>query len=388
MGSPHKISLMAKGNVLITGGAGFIGSHLTDHLLTQGYNVSIIDNLLPQVHQHAQKDSKGWPTYVNKECKRIKGNILDINTMRKALKNQDYLIHLAGSVGVGQSMTNILEYTINNDVGGATILQVISEGKTSIKKMAVASSISIYGEGACKKPSTGEIIYPQHRSSKQLMQKRWENEDENGEILVPVPTKESKPLFPGSIYAVNKIVHEYDFLIMGKSLGIPTAAMRMFNVYGTRQALSNPYTGVAAIFISRLKNNKPPTIFEDGGQKRNFVHVKDIVRAYSAFLKSDKNSYEVFNVGSDEVVSISELAVKIAKQMNKKIEPTISQQYRYGDIRHCYPDLTKIKKYFNWKPQITLAQGLPDLVEWSESQLAIDYSKQSLDALRTRGLLT
>jgi len=379
-------STSSKGKVLITGGAGFIGSHMVDHLLARGFEVRVLDCLVPQVYVGQAMDSDGWPLYLNPEAERMYGNVLNANDVRKALVGVDYLIHLAASVGVGQSMTNILDYTMNNEVGSAAIMQVLTEGKHTVRRMIVASSISIYGEGSAMRPSTGEIIVPQMRSIEQLRSRSWEVFFET-EVLIPQPTPETKPLIPGSIYAINKMVQELQFLIMGKAFGIPTAAMRMFNVYGTRQALSNPYTGVAAIFISRLKNGQPPLIYEDGEQRRNFVHVRDVVRAYGDFLESTEQMWETFNVGSPEVVTIAGLARDIAHQMGLRIEPEFNGMYRIGDIRHCYPDLSKINAALGWEAQIKLEDGLPELIEWAGGQTAIDMSGDYNADLESRGLL-
>lgn len=377
---------MSKGKVLITGGAGFIGSHMADVFLAQGFEVRVLDCLVPQVYHAQQLDANGWPVYLNADVERMYGNVLDIDTVRHALQGIDYVVHMAASVGVGQSMTNILDYTRNNEVGAAVLLQVLSERKHTVRRMAVASSISIYGEGSARRPSTGEIIVPEMRPSDQLLRRDW-GVYQNGELLEPVPTPESKPLVPGSIYAVNKMVHELDFLIMGRALGIPTAAMRMFNVYGTRQALSNPYTGVAAIFISRLKNNQPPMIYEDGEQRRNFVHVHDVARAYVDFMLSEATIFDTFNVGSPEVVTIGGLARDIALTMGKTIEPEFTGKYRVGDIRHCYPDLRKIESVLGWRAEITLQQGLPELIEWADGEVAVDLTGASNQVLTESGLL-
>lgn len=377
---------MSKGKVLITGGAGFIGSHMVDHLLGRGFEVRVLDCLVPQVYRDQKLDSEGWPVYLNPHCERMYGNVLNADDVRKALVGVDYLIHMAASVGVGQSMTNILEYTINNEVGGATILQVLSEGNHTVKRMAVASSISIYGEGSALQPSTGKIIAPPMRSKQQMLDRRWEV-FMGDEQLLPMPTPEDKPLIPCSIYAINKMVHELQFLIMGQAFGIPTAAMRMFNVYGTRQALSNPYTGVAAIFISRLKNGQPPLVYEDGAQRRNFVHVKDVVRAYGDFLESTDPIWETLNVGSPEIVTIAGLARDIADQMGVFIEPEFNGKYRVGDIRHCYPDLSKIKSVLGWEARITIKEGLPELIAWAEGEEAVDLSQNYNLDLIAKGLL-
>lgn len=357
--------------LLVTGGAGFIGSHLVDLALGRGYEVTVLDNLTPQVHKDAPKDAQGWPIYLSSDCRRIYGDVRDPDIVATALAGQDYLIHLAGKVGVGQSMTDIADYVSNNDLGGAVVLDVLNRSR-HIQKMAVAGSISAYGEGAYKKPSTGEIVYPTMRCEAQLDERRWELVDVDGEILEPIPTPETKPMFPQSVYALNKLAHENYFMVMANAWKIPAASMRMFNVYGTRQSLNNPYTGVAAIFVSALKNGAQPFIFEDGKQRRNFVHVSDVARAYLAFLESDQVGFEAYNVGSGEVTTIVDLASRLAGEMSLDIEPEISGKRRIGDIRHCYPDLTKTTSMLNWSPLVTMTDGIPQILEWAAGQTAID----------------
>ena len=315
-------------HVLVTGGAGFIGSHLVDLLLDRGFAVTVLDALLPQVHGDAEMDEEGWPVYLNKDARRIKANLLDDGVFRDALEGVTHLAHLAASVGVGQSMTNIVDYTQNNVMVAAIMLEVLSQHPHTIERMAVASSMSIYGEGEYV-DEDGNRVAPTLRSREQLAEKDWELHDASGK-LSPVPTTENKLLQPASIYAVNKRDHEEMFLAVGRALDIPTVALRLFNAYGSRQALSNPYTGVAAIFISRLLNDQPPLVFEDGEQMRDFVHVRDVANAFATVLESDKRLWDIFNVGSGSPVSVNEIARMLARLLQKNIAPEILQQYRGG----------------------------------------------------------
>lgn len=289
---------MSRGHVLVTGGAGFIGSHLVDRLIERGFEVSVLDCLLPQVHADAEMDAEGWPVYLHPKAHRIRGNVLDDGVFEASLMGKTHLAHLAASVGVGQSMTNIVEYTRNNTLAAATILEVLSRGQHDIRRIAVASSMSIYGEGEYRN-ADGERVSASPRSRAQLEAHRWELfADEKP--LTPVPTAEDKPLAPGSIYAINKRDHEEMFLSVGAALNIPVVALRLFNAYGSRQALSNPYTGVAAIFISRLLNDQPPLVFEDGEQRRDFVHVHDVADAFATVLDTDDPRSGAYNVGSGQ----------------------------------------------------------------------------------------
>src|SRR5947209_8905217 len=247
--------------VLITGGAGFIGSHAADVLLAAGYRVRILDNLSPQVHGY----SRQRPDYLNSEAQLTIGDLNHLPTVELALRDVDMVLHLASTVGVGQSMYDIASYVRNNEVGTATLLEALA--KRPVARLVVASSMSIYGEGLCRDDSK-QLVYPAERSTQQLRSARWELEDADGQPLTPVPTPESKPPSLSSVYALNKYAQERLCLMVGKSYGIPTAALRFFNVYGPRQALSNPYTGVLAIFAARLLNGRSPMVFEDGQQRR------------------------------------------------------------------------------------------------------------------------
>lgn len=354
---------MSRRHVLITGGAGFIGSHLADAMLARGFEVTVLDSLLPQVHEAADRDAEGWPTYLDRRVRRVRGDVLQPEAFRAALKGVTHLAHLAASVGVGQSMTNMVDYTRNNTLGAAVVLEALAKGDHSVERIAVASSMSIYGEGAYRQPSTGRLITPSPRSREQLQAQRWELELD-GEVLEPAPTPESKQLQPASIYAVNKRDHEDMFLAVGRTLDIPTVALRLFNAYGSRQALSNPYTGVAAIFIARLLNDRPPLVFEDGRQIRDFVHVADVADAFATVLDGDAPMWEAFNVGSGRPISIGALAALLARVLNKDIAPEFLQRSRAGDIRHCYPDVSRFAAAFAPDPPHELESGLGELMEW------------------------
>lgn len=372
---------MSRGHVLVTGGAGFIGSHLVDLLLARGFEVTVLDCLLEQVHGDAERDAEGWPVYLNPAARRIRGNILDDGVFESALSGITHLAHLAASVGVGQSMTNIVDYTRNNTMAAAIMLEVLSRSDHGVKRMAVASSMSIYGEGQYIEASSGRPVTPSMRDHAQLKAHQWEL-TQAGEKLIPVPTGEDKLLQPASIYAVNKRDHEEMFLSVGRALQIPTVALRLFNAYGSRQALSNPYTGVAAIFISRLLNDQSPIIFEDGEQKRDFVHVLDVANAFASVLDSDLEVWEACNVGSGEARTVNEIATTLARLLRRNIAPTILNQYRVGDIRHCFADTSKLERLFGIRPQQDFETGMAQLIEWVQTvNRPQDRSQQSLAEL-------
>ena len=378
---------MSKGHVLVTGGAGFIGSHLVDRLLARGFEVTVLDCLLPLVHADAELDAEGWPVYLNPRARRIRGNILDDGVFEASLSGITHLAHLAASVGVGQSMTNIVDYTRNNTLGAAIVLEALARGNHRVRRIAVASSMSIYGEGEYRQGGSEAIVAPPMRTRAQLAAHEWEL-SQGGRPLEPVPTGEDKPLRPASIYAVNKRDHEEMFLAVGAALGIPTVALRLFNAYGSRQALSNPYTGVAAIFISRLLNDQPPLVFEDGEQKRDFVHVLDVADAFATVLDSERPVFDAYNVGSGQSVTVNQIARLLARLLKKNIAPHILNRYRVGDIRHCFAAISKLEREFGFRPRRDFETGMAELIGWvKKARKPVDRTAQSLAELRSGRLI-
>lgn len=367
-----------KGKILITGGAGFIGSHLTDELIERGYKVKILDNLCEQVHGPGARK----PEYLNKDAEFIYGDVRDKIAVEKALLDVDAVFHLAAKVGVGQSMYEIKEYTDVNNVGTAVLLEALINNP--VKKLIVASSMSIYGEGLYE-DENGTKKMDCQRSLQDLKNDRWEIMDGKNK-LHPVPTPEEKTPNLSSVYALSKYDQEKLCLITGAAYKIPTVALRFFNVYGTRQALSNPYTGVLAIFASRLLNGKPPLIFEDGKQQRDFIHVKDVARACVAALEVSAADGQVVNVGSGNHYTITSIAEKLAKVMDITISPKISGQYRLGDIRHCFADISKMENMLQFSPQVKFEEGLEELADWLKGQTAVDNVAKAGKELAARGL--
>lgn len=364
--------------VLITGGAGFIGSHLADELLEKGYKVRVLDNLSEQVHGKERKR----PEYLNPEVDLQIGDVRDKDAVKKALENVDAIFHLAAMVGVGQSMYQIKEYTDVNNLGTAVLLEALIDNP--VEKLVMASSMSIYGEGLYKN-AEGKTLAECQRKLEDLRNDRWEMY-EDGETLMPVPTPEGKTPNLSSVYALSKYDQERLCLMTGKAYNINTTALRFFNVYGTRQALSNPYTGVLAIFASRLLNDNPPMIFEDGKQKRDFIHVKDVARACRLALENPESEGQVVNVGSGNQYTITTIANKLAKVMNKDIQPEITGKYRVGDIRHCFANTKRAKKVLGFEPEVEFEDGLFELAEWLKDQIATDNVSQASNELASRGL--
>lgn len=372
---------MAK-KVLITGGAGFIGSHLADLLIEKNYKVKAFDNLEPQVHDSGQKR----PKYLNKEVELVRGDVRNRNQLKKAIKKAEILVHYAARVGVGQSMYQIRNYVETNTLGTATLLDILAHEKHRVEKLIVASSMSIYGEGTYQCKTCGPA-YPSLRSNKQLQQKDYEMKCPKCQKKVkPRPTSEDKPLAPQSIYAISKRTQEEMCFLIGKTYKIPTVALRYFNIYGPRQSLSNPYTGVCAIFSSRLKNNQAPLVYEDGKQTRDFIDVRDIVQATLLVLEKPEANYQVFNVGTGKPTSILKIAQVLAKVYHQPIKPKIANKYRAGDIRHCFADIKKIRK-LGFRPKISFEEGMKNLVEWAEGMEAQDKFKICDRELKERKLL-
>jgi dTDP-L-rhamnose 4-epimerase len=364
--------------VLVTGGAGFIGSHVADELLRAGYTVRVYDNLSPQVHPTGSR-----PAYLNPDVELVLGDIRDSDGVGKALSGVDAVIHFAAAVGVGQSMYEIAAYTAINDLGTAVLLEALA--KKPVERLVCASSMSIYGEGLARRES-GEIVSPPERSLDQLRRGAWELEDEDGAPLSPLPTPETKIPSLSSVYALGKFVQERMSLIAAQAYGIPCIALRFFNVYGPYQALSNPYTGVLAIFAARLLHDRPPLIFEDGQQRRDFVHVGDIARACRLALESRERG--AFNVGSGVSRTITSIAEDLARVMGKEsIRPHVTGKYRAGDIRHCYADISSVQAVLGFKPEIDFAHGLEELAQWLASQEAEDNVDKATAELEKRGLV-
>jgi len=366
--------------VLITGGAGFIGSHAADVLLGAGYEVRLLDNLSPQVHGSYRRR----PPYLNADAELIIGDVTDAFAVERSLRGVDILIHLAAAVGVGQSMYEIAPYVRTNELGTAVLLQVLA--RHPVERLVVASSMSVYGEGSCR-DAHGTTVSPNERSASQLKRAEWELLDADGCALEPVATAETKPPSLSSIYALNKFAQERMCLITGKAYGIPTVGLRFFNVFGPRQALSNPYTGVLAIFAARLLNARSPLVFEDGRQRRDFVHVRDVARACLLALET-QHAGDVYNVGSGQSRSILSIAHDIARVMGcPAITPTLTGKYRAGDIRHCFADLGKSRARLGFAPQVTFEDGLDELARYLADQIADDQAERANDELMRRGLV-
>jgi dTDP-L-rhamnose 4-epimerase len=368
-------------HILVTGGAGFIGSHLVDGLIKKEYRVRVMDNLFKQIHPTGK-----LPDYFNNEAEFFHGDVTNRNDWLKALDGIDAVFHLASAVGVGQSMYEIEHYVKVNSLGTAILLDILANGTKKVKKVVVAASMSSYGEGTYECASCGKVR-PALRSEEQLAKKDWNVYCPNCHKKVePIPTSEDAKQNSNSIYAIGKKEQEEMVLTVGKAYDIPSVAMRYFNVFGPRQSLSNPYNGVAAIFMSRIKNDHAPIINEDGGQTRDFIHAYDVTAANIAAMEKDEANYEVFNVGSGVPVTIKGVAEVLIELYGSHVKPEITGKVRKLDVRHCFADTSKIRRLLGWSPKISFKQGLKEIIEWSRGQEAVDKVDFAMKELEKRGL--
>jgi len=372
--------------VLVTGGAGFIGSHLVDKLIDQkGYEVSILDILEEQVHGNVDHP----PDYLNKKAEFFKGSVTDYKKMEVLVGETDMVFHLAAKVGVGQSMYQIKKYVDNNILGLANLFDILVNSKHNVKKVVLASSNTVYGEGRSLCNTCG-VIFPKLRLIDQLKNNDWElNCPKCGSKVKPILTDENTPCNPSSIYALSKQAQEKIGLMIGNTYGIDITILRLFLVYGTRQSPSNPYTGVCSIFSTRTLYGTPPIIFEDGQQSRDFVNVNDVCQALTLAMEKNTANGEIFNVGTGIPITIKEVADVITEKINPELKPIYNQQYRIGDIRHCVADISKIKNKLGYLPKITFKEGIDDLINWVKAQKDIIQkpSQKAMQKLKEKGIL-
>ena len=358
--APHAPS---PGVTLVTGGAGFIGSHAVDALLARGVRVRVLDRLDPQVH--GERAHRGQPPpWLDPRAEFVLGDVGDQSVVRQALTGVDRVVHLAAAVGVGQSMYEIEHYTRHNDLATAVLLEALKDAKDHVRRLVVASSMSVYGEGTYV-AADGRVLDGVRRDEARVRDHRWDPVDDRGRPLTPVATGESKRPDVASVYALGKYAQERMCLIVCAAYGIPTVALRFFNAYGPRQALGNPYTGVLAIFSGRILAGKPPVVYEDGLQRRDFVSVRDVAHAVTlATLKPDVGG-EVLNVGGGESVTVLEVGQRLAQLLGRPdLAPQISGRFRIGDVRHCFADISRARDVLGYEPRVTLDEGIVELADW------------------------
>lgn len=366
--------------VLITGGAGFIGRFVCDELLRRGHKVRVLDSLIEQVHGDVER-----PEALAADVELIRADVRNGDAVTKALKGVDSVIHLAAEVGVGQSMYAVERYTSVNDVGTAVLTEKLIDNP--LRRIVTASSMSIYGEGLYR-DADGNFVQDAERDPRTSESQSWDPLDEQGRPLTPVATPEWKQPSLASIYALGKYVQERTTMIMAAAYGMEGVCLRLFNVYGPGQALSNPYTGVLAIFSSRLLNGQKPVIFEDGGQRRDFVYVGDVARAFADALELPQAAGGVFNIGSGQDRSVTQVAQSLARAMNRNdLEPEIVGKTRVGDIRHCFCDTSLAADRLGFRAAKDFEEGLAELAGWVAEQEAVDRVDQAKAELEQRGLV-
>ena len=364
---------------LVTGGAGFIGRHLCTELIDAGHEVRVLDSLVEQAHRSASGDD------ILQKVTFIPGDVREAALVRDALQGVDGVFHLAAEVGVGQSMYEIERYVSANDVGTAVLLQQMIG--LSVKRIVVASSMSIYGEGLYVSED-GMRHQEVRRADSDRRAHKWEPTGSERQPLAPIATDERKRPDFASVYALSKYVQEQLTLVVAAAYGIEAVALRLFNVFGPGQPLTNPYTGVLAIFAGRLLTGSPPLVFEDGLQRRDFVHVRDVARAFRLAMEKPAAAGEVINIGSGRSYAVADVARLLARAMvRNEVEPEILQRARSGDIRHCFADITKARELLGFEPTIPLEDGLEELVAWITRQQAHDVAQQAHSELEARGLV-
>ncbi|MBZ9936967.1 NAD-dependent epimerase/dehydratase family protein [Mesorhizobium sp. BR1-1-16] len=365
--------------VLITGGGGFIGRHIIDELLERGWRVRVLDALIDQVH------GSGHPQ-LPQDVELVKGDVRDPEAVSRALQGVDCVIHLAAEVGVGQSMYEIARYVGANDLGTAVLLEALINHP--VQRIVVASSMSVYGEGLYR-TADDERFDHARRSRSRVAAGLWDPVDANGGQLSPAATDEEKPVDLASIYALTKYVQERSVLIFGRAYGVETVALRLFNVFGAGQALSNPYTGVLANFAARLANRERPLVFEDGAQRRDFIHVRDVATAFRLALERPGLDDVVLNIGSGRSYAIRDVATMLAEAMGvPDLKPDILGKTRSGDIRNCYADISKARALLGFEPAHRLEDSLAEIADWVRDTVALDRSAQMRSQLEAMGLVS
>jgi dTDP-L-rhamnose 4-epimerase len=349
--------------VLVTGGAGFIGSHLVDALVERGHEVVAFDNLDPAAHPQPAR----LPAYANPKCRYVLGDVRDKEALRKVVEDAEVIFHHAAAVGSGISMIDIRRFVEVNSLGTANLLERVIENRGRIKKLIVASSMTAMGEGTYE-CGVHSLQYPFLRPIEQLERHEWEVKcPQCGAPLRPLPMTEDRPLQPVSIYGLAKMDQELETMLVGRFYQIPVVAFRYFSVYGPRQSLTNPYTGVIARFGTRLISGKPPLIFEDGQQLKDLIHVRDVVRANLMAMEKDAANYQVFNLGGAAGVTVQGIARMIAEKLGSSIEPVFTGQFRRGDARHGWADTSKARRLLGWQPSLAVEEGIADLCGWLAS---------------------
>lgn len=373
-------------NILITGGAGFIGSNLALKLISKGYNITVFDNLSEQIHGSNPENDSPLYQSIKGKVNFIKGTVTAKDDWRKAIANQNVIVHYAAETGTGQSMYEIQKYVDVNINGTAIMLDLLANTKHQIKKIVIASSRSIYGEGKYIN-ERGEIVYPKHRTSDYMDKGDFEVKYPNSKSLTLVATDEDSKIHPSSVYGITKQNQEQMIMTVCPTLGIAPVAFRYQNVYGPGQSLKNPYTGILSIFSTQIKNGNGINIFEDGKETRDFIFVNDVVDATILGIEKEEANNEIFNVGTGLPTDVITVANGLIKNYGIDVPVTISGNYRLGDIRHNYADLTKIKNKLGFIPKFTFEKGLKQFTNWvDKQQVQQDNYAKSIEEMKVKGL--
>ncbi|MCT3834387.1 NAD-dependent epimerase/dehydratase family protein [Elizabethkingia anophelis] len=373
-------------NILITGGAGFIGSNLALKLIDKGYNITVLDNLSPQIHGNNPTETSPLYLSIKDKVKFILGSVTIEEDWRKAIDGQDIIVHYAAETGTGQSMYEVKKYIDVNIGGTAILLDLLVNTEHNIKKVVVASSRSIYGEGKYMSRELG-AVYPKHRTAEDMNKGDFEpNYPESSELEL-VATDEDSKIHPSSVYGITKQNQEQMILTVCPTIGIAGVAFRYQNVYGPGQSLKNPYTGILSIFSTQIKNGNGINIFEDGKETRDFVFIDDVIDATILGIEKEEANNQVFNVGTGVATDVLTVAEGLIKNYGVEVPITISGNYRLGDIRHNYADLTKIRKFLNFEPKITFEEGLRQFTKWVNTQeVQEDKYQKSIEEMKMKGL--
>lgn len=373
-------------NILITGGSGFIGSNLALKLISKGYNITVLDNLSEQIHGSNPENDSPLYQSIKGKVNFIKGTVTAKEDWRKAIANQDVIVHYAAETGTGQSMYEIQKYVDVNINGTAIALDLLANEPHQVKKMVIASSRSIYGEGKYKSAELG-VVYPKHRTANFMDNGDFEVKVEGSGPLALMATDEESKIHPSSVYGITKQNQEQMIMTVCPTLGIAPVAFRYQNVYGPGQSLKNPYTGILSIFSTQIKNGNGINIFEDGKETRDFVFVNDVVDATILGIEKEEANNEIFNVGTGVPTDVITVANGLIKNYGIDVPVTISGNYRLGDIRHNYADLTKIKNKLGFEPQFSFEQGLKQFTNWVDKQeVQKDNYAKSIEEMKAKGL--
>jgi dTDP-L-rhamnose 4-epimerase len=378
---------MSENTVLITGGAGFIGSHLALKLVAKGYVVTVLDNLSPQIH--GQQPDKESPLYlsIRDKVRFIRGTVASMDDLREAIEGQEIIVHLAAETGTGQSMYEVARYTDVNIGGTAKLLDLLANGKHRVRRIVVASSRAVYGEGRYHSVERG-YVYPLQRTEAYMSKGDFEVKAEGcQQPLILVSTDEESKIHPTSVYGITKQTQEEMVMTVCPVLDIVPVAFRFQNVYGPGQSLSNPYTGILSIFSTRIVNGNNVIIFEDGRESRDFVFIEDVVDATIMGIESDRANNEVFNVGEGVPTDVLTVGKTLIEKFESDVKMVVSGSYRLGDIRHNYADLTRIKSRLNFSPKWTFERGISEFVAWVKDQgIQSDKYEESIAEMACRGI--